>query len=81
MRRRTFIAGLASAAAWPMVGRAQQAGKIARIGILGPNLNNSLVAAAHEILRSRLRTLGFVEGQQIARPQFGEKHERVSIYQ
>ena len=32
MRRREFIAGAASAAAWPMVGRAQQ--KIFRIGML-----------------------------------------------
>ena len=34
MRRRTFIAGLSSAAAWPMVGRAQQASRVRRIGVL-----------------------------------------------
>src|SRR5262245_48058904 len=66
MNRRAFIAGLGGAAAWPVAAHGQQAGKIARIGILGPNQNNPLVAAAHEILRSRLRTLGFAEGQQIA---------------
>ena len=34
MRRRAFIAGLSSAAAWPMVGRAQQASRVRRIGVL-----------------------------------------------
>jgi putative tryptophan/tyrosine transport system substrate-binding protein len=34
MRRREFIGGLASAAAWPVVVRAQQDGRIRRIGML-----------------------------------------------
>jgi putative ABC transport system substrate-binding protein len=66
MKRRAFIAGIGSAATWPLVARGQQTGKIIHIGILGPSLNNPLVAAAHESLRTRLRTLGFTEGQQIA---------------
>src|SRR5215472_4678106 len=36
MKRRTFIAGLGSTAAWPMVAWAQQGDRVRRIGVLMP---------------------------------------------
>jgi putative ABC transport system substrate-binding protein len=65
MNRRTFIAGLSGAAAWPVVARGQQAGKLPTIGFLGsstPAISSGWVAA---FIR-RLRELGWIEGRNIA---------------
>jgi putative tryptophan/tyrosine transport system substrate-binding protein len=63
MRRREFIAGLGSAAAWPAVARAQQAGKLPTIGFLGSNALTWTAWTAAFV--ERLRALGWVEGRTI----------------
>src|SRR5947209_12787794 len=64
MSRREFITLLGGAAvAWPPVTRAQQVGKVWRIGILGPSPNTSAMAAQHQAFLAELKALGFSEGK------------------
>ena len=66
IRRREFTTLLASAAAWPLAARAQQGGRMRRIGMLmnGPatdaELQSHLAAFVHG-----LRQLGWIEGQNL----------------
>jgi putative ABC transport system substrate-binding protein len=65
MRRREFIAGLGGAAAWPLVARAQQPGKLPTIGFLGASTSaawGSLVSS----FERRLRELGWIEGHTVS---------------
>jgi putative ABC transport system substrate-binding protein len=63
VRRRTFIAGLAGAAAWPVVARAQQSAVpvIGYLGLLSADDNRYMFA----FLRG-LKDNGYVEGQNVA---------------
>jgi putative ABC transport system substrate-binding protein len=61
MQRRGFITLLGGMAAWPLAARAQQLGKVRRIGLLGPGSEAGMdfrTAGFH----SGLRELGYVEG-------------------
>jgi putative ABC transport system substrate-binding protein len=62
LKRREFITLVSGAAAWPLAARAQQIGKIARIGFLR-------YASPHQKqfdgFRDGLRANGYVEGQTI----------------
>src|SRR5947209_2639708 len=65
MRRREFITLIGGAAAtWTLVVRAQQAGKVHRIGFLG-SATAAGSAKAVESLRTGLREFGYVEGTNI----------------
>ena len=63
MRRREFIAGLGSAAAWPLAGGAQQRA-VPVIGVLagGSTAPNRLSASFYQALKEA----GYVEGQNVA---------------
>jgi putative ABC transport system substrate-binding protein len=63
MKRREFVFGLGSAAAWPLAARAQQ-GRFARIGALV--LTNADAHSLTRELRDGLRTLGYSDGQHFA---------------
>jgi ABC-type uncharacterized transport system substrate-binding protein len=64
MRRRDFIAGLGSVAAWPVGTRAQQAGKLPTIGFLGADA--SAFSPWTGAFVARLRERGWIEGNTIA---------------
>ena len=64
MRRRDLITLLGgAAAAWPLAARAQQAGKVWRLGILGPSPNVPNLVAQHQAFLAELKALGFEEGK------------------
>jgi putative tryptophan/tyrosine transport system substrate-binding protein len=66
MRRREFIGLVGGAAvARPFAARAQQTGKVVRIGVLGPSLKDPFPAALYQAFLTQLRELGFSEGQNL----------------
>jgi putative ABC transport system substrate-binding protein len=64
MRRRTFIAGLGSAAAWSMAAHAQQPDRMRRIGILMDSTETQVDTYLAAFVQG-LRQLGWVEGQNL----------------
>jgi putative tryptophan/tyrosine transport system substrate-binding protein len=64
--RRELITLLGGAAAmWPLVAPAQQAGKIANVGVLASDPDNPINKSGHQILVAELRKLGFTEGRNL----------------
>jgi putative ABC transport system substrate-binding protein len=66
VKRRTFIAGLGSAAAWPVVAQAQQGDRVRRIGVL---MNEAAVEATTQAELAAfvqgLRQLGWIDGKNL----------------
>ena len=63
MRRREFIAGLGSAAAWPVVAQAQQGERTRRIGVLIPwDENDSVAKTFVSAFTQALADLGWIVG-------------------
>src|SRR5262245_65234181 len=62
IRRREFIMVLGGAAAWPLVARGQESGRIYRLGCLFTSPRD---APHYLALFDELRRLGFIEGQNL----------------
>jgi putative ABC transport system substrate-binding protein len=65
MRRRAFIAALGGAAAWPMVARAQQSGRVRRIGVLWGIANDEIYQPYLSTFKQRLQDLGWIDGRNV----------------
>jgi putative ABC transport system substrate-binding protein len=66
VKRRTFIAGLGSAAAWPLAARAQQGERLRRIGVLMPgNENDPEGKLRYFALTQALADLGWTDGRNV----------------
>jgi hypothetical protein len=67
VKRREFISLLVGGTviAWPLAARAQQPGKVWRIGILGASLNVPNQAAQYQAFLAELKALGFEEGKNL----------------
>jgi putative ABC transport system substrate-binding protein len=66
MRRRQFIAGLGSAAAWPLVAQAQRGERVGRVGVLmGLAESDPEGQARISAFRRTLQSLGWIEGTNI----------------
>lgn len=64
MRRREFISGLCSAMAWPVMPRAEPAGRVPHVGLvsIGANPNNPVVFRP---FLEQMHQLGYLDGQNI----------------
>jgi putative ABC transport system substrate-binding protein len=63
LRRREFIAGLGGAAAWPLAARAQQGGRMRRIGVLIPfDENDPEGKRRYSAFTQTLADLGWTDG-------------------
>jgi putative ABC transport system substrate-binding protein len=66
MRRREFIAGLGSAAAWPLAARAQQGDRVRRIGVLmGFDENDPEGKFRYPAFPQGLADLGWTDGRNV----------------
>ena len=66
IKRREFIAGLGSAAAWPVMARTQQADRVRRIGVLmGGDENDPLRKTWVSAFTQALADLGWTDGRNV----------------
>ena len=79
IKRRTFIAGLGSTAAWPVVARAQQGDRVRRIGVLMPGDENDPEQIARlAAVTQALADLGWTDGRNVRIDlRWGGEYERL----
>jgi putative tryptophan/tyrosine transport system substrate-binding protein len=66
MRRREFIVGLGSVAAWPLAARAQQGDRVRRIGVFMPgNENDPVCKPRLSAFTQALADLGWTDGRNV----------------
>jgi putative tryptophan/tyrosine transport system substrate-binding protein len=65
MQRRDFITPLGSAVAWPLTARAQQSGRVRRIGVLNGTAPTGQNSAAYAAFLRRLGELGWTDGRNV----------------
>jgi putative ABC transport system substrate-binding protein len=66
LRRREFIAGLGCAAVWPLAARAQQGGRVRRIGVLmGPDENDPEGKRRYSAFTQALADAGWTDGRNV----------------
>jgi len=66
VKRRTFIAGLGSAAVWPITARGQQPERLRRIGLLlGTTADDSDSQVRLAVFRQSLQQLGWTDGRNL----------------
>src|SRR5262249_52339521 len=79
MRRREFVGLIGGAAAWPLAARAQQAGKIRRVGFLMTVSRSSPFLELYAGFLQGMRDLGYSENKDfVSETRFGEgQNERL----
>jgi ABC-type uncharacterized transport system substrate-binding protein len=65
MRRRQFIAGLGSVAAWPIAARAQQGNRVRRIGVVMGGENDPEGKLRYSAFTQALADLGWSDGRNV----------------
>jgi putative ABC transport system substrate-binding protein len=82
-KRREFIAGLGSAAAWPVVARAQQGDRVRRIGVLmGGDENDTINKPRLSAFTQALADLGWTDGRNLRMDlrQYGGDFNRIRAF-
>jgi putative ABC transport system substrate-binding protein len=65
LRRREFLASLGGVAAWPLAARAQQGGRVRRIGVLGLDENDPEQKRRLSAFTQALAGLGWADGRNV----------------